>query len=568
MTEPASVGGTTAEGKVEMTLDDQNRAPVSAADSNRVEWGPSIGEAWSKVPESSIIELVEDARRRDKHAICLRMEDGGTLTRQELVNRVEVFAGFLSDRISPGGRVGIALANRPEFLVGWLATLAARGVAVLISPDVGTHDGVHMLQDSRVDVLLVEHHQQQRFEAMAERCENAVHVVGVRGNEPDGLAWATSSTPISLRDWRGSRGDTVTINYTSGTTGRPKACALKNATWLRYVDVALRTSEWSPDPVALCSLQMAYGDPLYIFLTALRADGEMVVMRKFSVSRFWDVVGRFGVTHFVGIGAIPSLLLSRAPSPEERQHNMRLAVQIAIPKERHAELVERFGVPWIDAYGLMESGPATTVPVGLADELIGSGSIGIPYPEVETRLIGPAGEDIDGPGEGELALRAPGMFDGYENQPLATEEMLRDGWLFTGDVVRRDERGLLYHLRRNKDVIRRSGSNIAPAEVEEVLREHPAVMQVAVAAVPDTLRGQEVKAYVLLNDSSASIDPIDLVEHCRGRLLDYKIPRYIEFRTEPFPMTMSMRIRKEDLTVAGVHGVENAWDREAGRQRR
>jgi acyl-CoA synthetase (AMP-forming)/AMP-acid ligase II len=140
---------------------------------------------------------------------------------------------------------------------------------------------------------------------------------------------------------------------------------------------------------------------------------------------------------------------------------------------------------------------------------------------------------------------------------------MRDGWFHTGDLAQRDERGFYYFLGRMKDIIRRSGENVAAAEIEEVIRSHPKVLEVAVIPVPDDLRGEEVKAYVLLLDgeSPETVPPEELVRHCAERLAPFKVPRYIEYRDADFPRTPSLRVRKEALKEEGDL-VANSWDRE------
>jgi acyl-coenzyme A synthetase/AMP-(fatty) acid ligase len=141
---------------------------------------------------------------------------------------------------------------------------------------------------------------------------------------------------------------------------------------------------------------------------------------------------------------------------------------------------------------------------------------------------------------------------------------MRGGWLHSGDLARRDERGFLYFLGRKKDIIRRSGENVAAAEVEDVLRSHPQVLEAAVFPVPDELRGEEVKAYVGIVEgvSPADVAPEDLVRHCRERLAKHKVPRYIEFRAGPFPRTPSMRVKKSELVAQIEDPLRDAWDRD------
>jgi crotonobetaine/carnitine-CoA ligase len=334
--------------------------------------------------------------------------------------------------------------------------------------------------------------------------------------------------------------------------------------WLRTVDVLLRRIPQTPSDRVLCCLQFFYADPGHLLLECLTTGGALVVMRRFSVSRFWDVVREHRVTMILSFASIPLFLLKAAPDRRDRDNEVRVARHVAMPPDLHRQVVERWGFPWIEGYGITEGNVVTSMPLEYADEMTGSGSIGIPAPEVDVRIVGDSGADVPAGATGELLVRGPGMFRGYLDRPEATEEALRGGWLRTGDLGREDERGFLYFAGRKKDVIRRSGQNLSAAEVEDALRAHPMIIDAAVVPVPDRERGEEVKAYVLLAGDAA---PGDLpggkiVEFCAGRLAWYKVPRYIEYRAADFPRTPSMRVRKELLKAERADLTEGCWDRD------
>jgi crotonobetaine/carnitine-CoA ligase len=185
-------------------------------------------------------------------------------------------------------------------------------------------------------------------------------------------------------------------------------------------------------------------------------------------------------------------------------------------------------------------------------------------PECELRLVDDEGIDLPDGEIGELLVRTPGLFRGYLNRPDATAEAVRDGWFHTGDLARRDERGFLFFQGRKKDIIRRGGENVSATEIEEVIRSHPKVLEVAVIPVPDDLWGEEIKVYVLPTDGESpdTLPPAEIVAWCRERLAKFKVPRYVEYRDTDFPRTPSMRVKKEELKANGDL-VANAWDREA-----
>jgi len=270
------------------------------------------------------------------------------------------------------------------------------------------------------------------------------------------------------------------------------------------------------------------------------------------------------------IASMSILLLKQAPSARERAHCLRAAVCLGVPANLHRELLERFGVPFVDTYGSTEAGWVTRVPWHQAAGRIGSGSMGAAAPEVELRVVDDGEADVRIGQPGELWVRAPGLFAGYLNQPEATASAMRGGWYRTGDLVRADAQGFYYFLGRKKDMVRRGGENIAAAEVEEVLRAHPKIRDAAVIPVPDDIRGEEVKAYVVLAEGCVADDlrPEEIVAHCADRLAAFKVPRYVEYRSADFPRTPTMRVRKEELKAV-PDLTANAWDRErSSRSRR
>ena len=522
-----------------------------------------VGEPWSQAPEMTIIELVSAACRRDPDRPLLIFEDGLTVTRRDLVTRIESFAAALRDHIGPGDRVAIILPNRAEFMIAWLAVVALRGTLVSVNPDVKEHDARHVLRDCQAAAAIISAGHQELIETVRGDCPQLREVIVVGDNEPDGLP-ASATGRLALDQARCERGDIANVYYTSGTTGPPKGCMVDHEWWLRTVDVDLRLHPKGPDDRMLCCLQFYYADPGWQVLAALRCGGAVVVMRRFSVSRFWDVVRSTGVTEVLGIASIPILLLKAGSSPADRDHKVKRALQVAVPANLHREMTDRWGFPWVDGYGITEGNFVTRVPLELADEAVGSGSIGIACPEVAIRLVDDDGADVPLGATGEFWISGPGLMRGYLNRPEATDEVLRDGWFHTGDLGRQDERGLYYFVGRKKDIIRRSGENLSAAEVEEVLRAHPQVLEAAVIGVPDDLRGEEVKAFILPVDgnSAATIPPAELAAWCAARLAAYKVPRYIEYRTTDFPRTPSLRVAKTLLRSPEHDRQAPVWDRE------
>jgi carnitine-CoA ligase len=530
----------------------------------------NVGTPWNVCTSRTVIDhLVRDVDRHPKQPL-LFFEEGLVVGRTEFLDLCERFAGYLKSRVRPGDRVGVALGNRAEYFIALFAIIANRAIVVSINPQAKDHDAGHVLADSAPVALVVEPENRELFARMAKGVPSVRELICLDGPEPRGLLPVGAHGPrLDFAHAECRRDDITTVFYTSGTTGPPKGCMVDHEWWLRIVDVDMRMNPVGRER-GFCSVPFFYADPAIYVMMKLQIGGALVPMRRFSVSRYWNVIHRFDVTKVHAIASIPVLLVKAPPHPLERKHKVHHATCAAVPANLHRQLVDRFGFPWLDNYGATESGMMCRVPWQMRDEMVDSASLGVPNPEVEVRVVDDEGRDVRGGQPGEALIRAPGMFRGYFNRPDATAEALRDGWYHTGDLVRQDERGFVYFLGRKKDIVRRSGENIAAAEVEAVLRLLPKVKDSAVIPVPDEIRGEEVKAYVLLVDgvTPADLPPEEIVRHCEERLASFKVPRYIEYRTGDLPRTPSMKVQKQDLKTEKSDHTQGAWDRERAMGRR
>jgi crotonobetaine/carnitine-CoA ligase len=523
------------------------------------------GAPWSKCNARTLMDFVHGHCTRLPDKPVLLYEDGLEVKRAELLELIERFAAYLAGKVVRGDSVAIMIGNRTEYFIALLATVANRAVLVSISPEAKEHDAGHVLRDSNAVVAIVEEATGPVVEKLRAVCPKLREVICLSAAEPTGLLHCRGERErLLLTDTRCERDDITVIYYTSGTTGAPKGCMLHHGWWLRIIDIDLRMN---PDgrERGFCSVPFYYADPALYMCYALQVGGSVVVMRKFSVSRYWDVVHDKGVTQIRAIASIPVLLLKAPPRPIERAHRVHHAICAAMPHNMHRQLVDRFGVPWLDNYGSTEAGQMCRMPIEQGEAMIGSGSFGVPDPEVDIRVVDDDGRDVPFGSPGEILICGPEMFRGYLNRPDATADALRDGWYYTGDRGCLDARGFGYFLGRKKDIVRRSGENIAAAEVEAVLRLHPKVLDAAVIPVADDIRGEEVKAYVQLVGGTLpeSVSPQSIAAFCAEKLAPFKVPRFIEYRLTDFPRTPSMRIQKEQLKKEREDLRAGAWDRES-----
>ncbi|PZF82367.1 AMP-binding protein [Jiangella anatolica] len=494
----------------------------------------------------TVPELLARAAEQWPDREFLRFPDA-SITFAEAREAAERTAAALRARgLRTGSRVAIMLPNVAAWPITWLGTLSAGLVAVPVNATYREADLAHVIADAQPGLVV----------AAPEFTEVVQGALALAGAEVPVVP------PGELVD-DGDRADVppvapdalANLQYTSGTTGFPKACMLGHDYWVGLGALAARLARVTESDVTLTSQPFSYIDPMWNTAMALTAGIPLVVLPRFSASGFMRSVREHGVTTLYMLGTMPTLLLQQPPAPDDRDNALRLVWCSAIPPLRHAELEQRWGAAWREAYGLTESGVDLYVPVDDSAS-VGTGVLGVPAPGKAIRIVDADGADVR-PGEaGELLVAGTPMMRGYWRRPEETARTLRDGWLHTGDLVRRDADGSIRLVGRQKDMIRRGGENVAAAEVEAALMADPDVRIAAVVPVPDELFGEEVKAVVVLDDGATDGAEAAraLVNRLSTQLARFKLPRFVEFADE-LPMTPSARVAKAELTSRSRTGV-------------
>ncbi len=359
--------------------------------------------------------------------------------------------------------------------------------------------------------------------------------------------------------------DDLSLIYTSGTTGPSKGVRAAHAAFWNYGRCFIAPFVDEGDRY-LQPLPMFYTAGTGITYSMLQAGGSLAFAKGFSSTTFWDDVRRFDATITIAIHGMVSFLLDQPPRPDDADNPLRVVYMG--PLTRHREFAERFGCRVYTAYGMTE----VPVPIvsGLDPEDARSCGRSADPDRYELRLVDEHDVPVPVGTPGELVVRNSlpwTVNSGYKNMPEATANAWRNGWFHTGDEFVLDAEGNFFFLDRMKDVIRRRGVNISSYEVEEEVRSHPAVKDVAAVAVrnPDmeeSAGDEEVKVVVVLEDEAA-LEPSELVEYLTPRMPRHWLPRFVEFAPE-LPRTESFKVRKSDLRDAGV--TADTWDREhAGR---
>jgi crotonobetaine/carnitine-CoA ligase len=302
-------------------------------------------------------------------------------------------------------------------------------------------------------------------------------------------------------------------------------------------------------------------DPQWLLLMSFYQRGTLYVAARQSTSRFMDWVRRYRINFTL----FPELVYKQPPSPQDPENEIVRVNTYGLRREHHADVERRFDFVVREAFGMTEIGSAMFVPIEATD-MVGSGSCGIAAPFRECRVADMDGNTLPQGEVGELLVRGPGILRGYYRKPDATKAAFHGEWFRTGDLFRQDERGYFYIVGRVKDMIRRAGENIAAREVESVLCQIPEVAEAAAVPVPDETRGEEVKAYVVLQPGVTARDlpPERIVAHCTENLASFKVPRYLEYRAS-LPKTPSEKIAKHVLRAETPDLRRGSWDRVEGR---
>ena len=527
-------------------------------------------------PERPLYYLLESAAEQYGGHTALDFL-GYRLSYQKLWEKTRRFARFLQDLgLKQGDRVAVMLPNSPQYLIAFFGTLLAGGVVVNTNPLYTANELAHQLKDAKARFLVMLDLLWPRFaEIEKEVPTERVITTGIQDHLPfpknllyplkmkrEGK-WVDLPAHPKRSDWKSAlkappeptpaKPDTdevALLQYTGGTTGTPKGAMLTHRNLMANVHQVLA---WAPglkpgEEVMLGVLPFFHVYGMTVSMNfGLALGAKLVLLPRFQIKQVVEAIERHRVTLFPGV---PTMYVAFNTFPGIEKRNIR-SIKVCIsgaaplPVEVQEEFERLTGAKLVEGYGLTEASPVTHCNPVFGERKIGS--IGLPLPSVEAKVVSPEGQDL-GVGEvGELAVKGPNVMKGYWQRPEETAAVLVDGWLLTGDIARMDEDGFFYIVDRKKDMIIAGGYNIYPREIEEVLYRHEAVKEAAVAGVPDPYRGETVKAYVVLKDEhKGKVTEEDLEAFARKHLAPYKVPKLWEIRNE-LPKTAVGKILRRVL---------------------
>ncbi|RMO76864.1 class I adenylate-forming enzyme family protein [Pseudomonas syringae group genomosp. 3] len=492
------------------------------------------------------------------------IESQQVVTYREFHLRLSQFANYLdSIDVQQGTHVALMLGNTPEFFYFWLALARLGAVMVPVNTRYTPDELKFVLNDSDATHLITDSHGFELFNQVSKKIFNVNNErVIIIGSCTEGLSTQRKIDSFSslMPASKVTGKDLLNIQYTSGTTGFPKGCMLTHEYWVKGAVIAVGL--WPSQPKKILSdSPFFYIDPQWELLTAIYVGGELVAAPRPSLSRFMSYIRDYRIDYC----SLWEALALRPASADDESETLLYSWTFGLNPAEHAEVERRFNLKAREMYAMTEIGCTLVMPWS-ADHMVGSGSCGIVAPCREVRLINPDDLQEVAAGEvGELCVRGEGLFRGYYNRDEANAEaFITDGWFRTGDLFRMDEEGYFYIVGRIKDMIRRSSENIAAREVEATIEQIDGIAAVAVVGVPDPLRIEEVKAYIVLHDANRSLEPQEVIEFCKLHLASFKLPRFIEFINE-MPLTPSGKIAKKKLGEDKADLRVGSYDFEVGR---
>jgi long-chain acyl-CoA synthetase len=490
----------------------------------------------------------------DKEAIVYP-KGGQAMSYKELLGRVCALAnGLKGFNVGKGDRVLVCLGNRPETIVSYFAVWRIGAIAVPANPDFKSEEMTSIVRDSEPKVVIALDDVFLNVLPKVEADLSKVTMVSLKGVKGTiSLRELLEGSPSRCRPENCSLDDVCQIQYTSGTTGRPKGAMLTHGNWMAAVEAERWVLRLTESDVYL-GIYPHFHVGVSWGITALRYGATFVIMERFNLEEYLRLASDYGATVLSGMPPVLYSLVHAPPGSEEMLKSARCIITggATTPEDTWRRFVERYPhIEVVNAYGLSETivvGTATAVPASFQRLSKGYRSVGAPVGYCEVKIVDPQDPSKElGPGEvGEIALRGPGVAKGYWRNPEETAKAFTsDGWFLTGDLGYLDEDGVLYITARKKDVIIMSGWKIYPAEVENVLLKHPKVAEAAVFAKYDERRG-EVPAAAIVLKPGVHATPEEIIEFCKERIASYKVPRHVIF-LENLPKMSGWKVLYREL---------------------
>ncbi|MGI8349823.1 long-chain-fatty-acid--CoA ligase [Niallia circulans] len=505
---------------------------------------------------------------------------GKEMTFKTLYKKTLQFAAYLQHLgVKKGDRVAVMLPNIPQTVISFYAILQAGAIAVPVNPLYQEREIEFIMKDSGAKVIITLDMLYNRVERVMKQTDleqiivtsikdylpfpkNIVYpfIQAKEQGKPPTIS-SSNSTHLFIQTLKSKESvlkevpinfeeDIAILQYTGGTTGFPKGVILTHQNLVANTSMCrqwlYKMEKGKEKMLAVMPLFHVYGLMTVLVLSVMEVY-KMILVPKFNASGLLKTIHKQKPTVFPGA---PTIYIGLMNHPDISQYDLSsikgaISGSAPLPVEVIEKFEEKTGGKIVEGYGLTETSPVTHVNF-LWDNEIVKGSIGVPWPGTDAAIFSLESGEILPVGEvGELAIKGPQVMKGYWNNEEETNKVLKDGWLLTGDIAYMDEKGYFYIVDRKKDIIIAGGFNIYPREIEEVLYEHPAVMEASVVGVKDSYRGETVKAFIVLREGM-TVTEEELNQFMRRKLASFKVPRIYEFREE-LPKTAVGKVLRRQL---------------------
>jgi acyl-CoA synthetase (AMP-forming)/AMP-acid ligase II len=500
--------------------------------------------------------VLESCHRNPTKIALLDSSCNRSFSYAEYGDHVESLArGLVAAGLMPGEIVAIFLPNSWEFAITYHAATLAGGITTPLNPAYREREIRYQLENSGAAFLITDGPLLEGVKLGGLPALRRVFAIRNSASGMEDFSTLLKPTAAKLPQPSAPSNETIAaLPYSSGTTGLPKGVMLSHSNLVSNVYQLLgpNGTPLVPDDVMLCFLPLYHIYGLTVALTTSLALGStLILMPRFDIKKLSALITEYSVTMIPMVPpAINALCQAAEGGCFPKEHSVRWIKSGAAPlaPELARRLGELTGIPVNQGYGMTEASPVTHVGYIAPPEMYRPASIGQPLALTECRVVDLNDNDVPAGQPGELIMRGPQFMMGYWKEPQATAAVLRDGWYYSGDIVRADADGFYYVLDRSKEMIKYKGFPVAPAEVESVLLEHPAVRDCGVVAKPDAEAGEIPCAFVVIRDGYTPCDALDLElrEFVADRLAHHKQPREVRF-VDAVPRTPSGKILRREL---------------------
>jgi long-chain acyl-CoA synthetase len=497
----------------------------------------------------NIAEILTKTSERLPNKMAFYFDDRGT-TYQALQDGSESLAfGLKKLGVQKGDRVGVFSPSSLEFVISWFAAVKLGAGVIPVNIMLKARESRYILENAEVSTLIVHHSQMEMIHSLRSALTLLKNLIVIGPKPlPESFLFADllSEKPSSPMTLDCAPHDTATMIYTSGTTGYPKGAMITHANFYSNVQGIIKALALDEDMVRVSVTPLFHAMGLTVNMLAVVFLGaSAVIQAKLDFEEFLKANEKYKATMISGAPALHYMLVH---DPRTKNYDLSLwkvamSGSAPLPVEVLRKFEEKFKIPMVEAYGLTEVTTAAT-----ANPVFGTrkpGSVGPPLPDLEVKIFDDQDREVPTGEVGEVVIRGSAVMKGYYNNPEATAETLKGGWLHTGDLGKLDEDGYLYILDRKKDMIICSGYNVYPREIEELLHTHPAVLEAAVIGVTDPKRGESPMAFVIPKPGQKPTEE-ELIQFCKENLATYKAIKGVKFVAE-FPRNPNRKVLKREL---------------------